>query len=148
MKSILLYIALFLLLTSCVTKIESIKDNPKDYLDQVVTVSGDVTKRVKIPFTNFSFIELKDSSDNILVFTLSNYSKGSNITLKTEVVAFDSESSEKSTKEVISHIENFLIDNNLFSKKDVKKQAKNIGNFICKSLNVLEATYFLIEVKK
>lgn len=146
MKKIVLSLITILTLSSCVTKIGDLKANPKEYAGQVVTVSGEVTKVVKIPFTDYSFIELRDSSDDILVFTLSDYRKKDIITTRTEVVSYDSSRGEESTLKVIKALEGFFIENNIFDKDSVKKPAKTIGKFISKSLNALEATYFLIEV--
>lgn len=147
MKSKAIYLLfIILLLSSCLTtKIEDIKADPLSYIDKDVKVKGRVEKLVNIPFTDYSFLELKDESDNIVVFTLNDHVKGEEVVIKARVVAYSSENHKKSTEAVITSISNFFVENNIFTAEDVEKPASTIGKFISSILKKMEAAYFLIE---
>ncbi len=147
MKKLLL-ILLSVTLFSCVTTIGNLKKDPAKYVGQLVTVKGEVTKLIKIPFTDYSFFEIKDKTDNIIVFTLAEHNKGDYITIKSKVVGFDSSDEKKSTMLIIENIEEFLIKNIKLDEAKLKKTAKNIGETLSKVLNGMDATYFLLEQSK
>lgn len=144
MKKIIVILLSFTLF-SCVTTIESLKQNPGKYAGQVVSVKGEITKLVKIPFTDYSFFEIKDKTDNIIVFTTAKHKKGDLVTIKSKVVGFDSSDQKKSTIVIIENIEELLINNIKLDEKKLKKTAKNIGETLTKALASLDATYLLLE---
>ncbi|QEN03258.1 hypothetical protein EW093_00570 [Thiospirochaeta perfilievii] len=139
--TIILMVSLF----SCTTNIESLKSNPSKYVGEVVTVRGEVSKLVKIPFTDYTFFEIVDKSDNILVFTLKPHTKGDLVTIKTKVIGFDAQNSQESTQVLITNIENFLLNNIKLDEEKLKKNAKSIGETLSKALSAIDATYFLLE---
>ncbi|MGL1891724.1 MAG: hypothetical protein OCD02_08855 [Spirochaetaceae bacterium] len=145
MKKIILILLSFSLL-SCVTTIENLKDEPVKYAGTVVSIRGEVTNKINIPFTDYSLLELTDSTGKIIIFSVNDYNKSDKVRLKTKVIAFDSENLEQSTQNIISSIENFLIEKLSSDKKSVSKASKNIGKTVSAILNKIEATYFLIEV--
>lgn len=144
MKKLAIILLAFTLF-SCVTKIESLKSNPTKYVGEVVSLKGTVSKYIKIPLTDYAFFELKDTTGNIIVFSMSKYNKNQNVTLKAKVVGYDSTNQEKSSKVVIEAVEDFLIDNTKMESKKIKDSSKKIGGVLSKALNGMNATYFLIE---
>ncbi|MBN2617043.1 MAG: hypothetical protein JXR64_01885 [Spirochaetales bacterium] len=148
MKKIIMFVLSLILLMSCATKISDLKSNPEKYVGEIVKVRGNVNKLVKIPFTDYSFLEIGDDTDNILVFTLKEHEKNEVITMSVKVVGFDSSNPEKSTKSVIDSIEKFILDNIKIDESKVKKTAEVVGSTISKALNASNATYFLIEQEK
>lgn len=144
MKKILL-ILISITMFSCVTTIGNLKKDPGKYVGQIVTVKGEVTKLIRIPFTDYLFFEIKDQTDNIIVFTLAEHNKGDYITIKSKVVGFDSSDEKKSTKVIIENIEKFLINNIKLDEVKLKKTAKTIGGTLSKVLSGMDATYLLLE---
>ncbi|OQY38559.1 MAG: hypothetical protein B6229_05680 [Spirochaetaceae bacterium 4572_7] len=145
MKKIVIVVLLITLTMSCVTKISNLKSNPGKYAGNSVKISGVVTKLVKVPFTEYTFLELTDKSDNILIFSLNEHKKGQNTTISAKVIGYSSEDQQQSTLLVIGSIEQFLLDSGIFNEENVTKPAKKIGETISKALAAMDATYFLIE---
>lgn len=143
-KKYIIYI-IILLLCSCTTRIKDIKDNPVYYSGRTVKVSGQITKIINIPLSHFSFIELKDKSSNIIVLTTRDYYLDQEVTLKTEVIAFDSSSSQNYSINIISAIEDFLNETGYGKGKNLDKVADNISETLVNILDVFEVAYLLIE---
>lgn len=145
MKKIISILIFFTLITSCVTKISDLKSNPLEYNNKVVLVEGKITKLVKIPFTDYKVYELKDSSDNIVVFSVEERQKDDELKIKAKVIVYDSAIHKKSTKNIVASIKDYLKEKGYKSKK-IDKTAETITSTITKLLSKMEATYFLIEV--
>lgn len=145
MKKVLI-ISLLLAVMSCATKIESIKNSPEKYVGEVVPVKGRVSKVVSIPFTDYSFFELTDNSDNIIIFTLKDKKKGEVVKIRAEVIGYDSTNQVKSTEFIVERVREFFNTTLKSSDDNFDKSAEKVGNFISKTLNSMKATYFLIEL--
>lgn len=137
-------IVLFFLITSCATKIADLKSNPTKYANTTVSVNGEITKLIKIPFTDYRFYEIEDKTDNIIVFSINDRKKGDIVTIKAEVIVYDSTNHKKSTKNIMESLSNFLSDNNLKSENS-EKVISSITKVAVDLLAKFEATYFLIE---
>lgn len=144
MKKVLLVLTV-LFAFSCTTTIGALKQSPEKYVGEVVAVKGEVTKVVSIPFSDYSFFELADKTDNIVVFTLNERNKGEMLTIKAEVIGYDSSDQEKSTKLIVDKVETFFLNNIKADEDKVKKNAETVGKFISSILKKMKATYFLIE---
>lgn len=148
MKRLLIVAIVSVMFFSCATKISNIKNSPEKFAGQTVNVKGEVTKLIKIPFTDYSFFEISDKSDNLTVFSLNDHIKGDVITFRAKVVGFDSTDQNESTIKVIAAVEDFILKNIKIEKSKVNKTAEAIGNALSKALNASSATYFLIEQSK
>lgn len=145
MKSKFLIVLAFLIVaSSCVTKIADLKSNPLKYANTTVSVNGEITKLIKIPFTDYRFYEIKDNTDNIIVFSLNDRNKGDIITIKAEVIVYDSSNHKQSTEKIMESISNFLVDNGIESKSS-DKIISTLTNGAIELLSNIEKTYFLIE---
>lgn len=145
MKSkLLLFPILLFLASSCVTKIGDLKSNPVKYANKTVSVNGEITKLFKIPFTDYRFYEIKDRTDNIIVFSLNDRRKGDILTIKAKVVVYDSSNKKQSTENVMESISKFLSNNGMESDNS-SKIIKAVTNVAIDILTKMEKTYFLIE---
>lgn len=145
MNKYLSFPIIILLLISCTTKIEDLKNNPVYYAGKEVNVSGKITKIVNIPLTNYSFFELKDISDNIIVLTTRDYNLKEEVNINANVVALDTSNNENNSLNVIRSIEKMLIREYNVDEKGVKLTAEAISYYLTGILDALEATYFLLE---
>lgn len=145
MYKYLLLITLFISLLSCTTKIEYINKNPVYYSGKVVKLTGTVTKIIPIPLTEYSFIELKDSTDDIVVLTIHEYKKNDNVKLRAGVVALDTSKGENYSLNIIKSIEKILVNKYNVDKKGVRLTAETISYYLINIMDAFEATYFLIE---
>lgn len=148
MKKLIIILFAAGLFVSCATKIGDLKTNPEKYIGQTVIVRGEVTKLVKIPFTEYSFFEISDKSDNIIVFTLTDHTKGDLITFKAKVVGYDSTNAEASTLTVIDAVEEFILNSIKIDESKVKKTSEVIGRTLTKALELSSGTYLLLEQQK
>ncbi len=144
MKKFFLFF-LCITLFSCTTTIINLKDNPQSYIGKSVKINGEITKIIKIPFTDYSLFEFKDKTGNILVFSLKDHVKGENLTITTKVIVYDSSEQEKSTKIIIDNIENFILETLKIDESKVKKISDLIAKAAVKILDSMNASYFLIE---
>lgn len=144
MKKILLLL-LSIILFSCSTKIADLRTNPEKYAGEIVTVMGEVTKLIKIPFTDYSFFEISDKSDNIIVFTLVEHKIKDVVKFKAKVLGYDSTNQEASTLSIIESVEGFILNNIKIDESKVKKSAELIGKTLIKALNTSSGTYLLME---
>lgn len=144
MKKIIVILAIFTIITSCVTKISDLKSNPIEYNNKIVLVEGKITKLIKIPFTDYKVFELQDSSDNIVVFSIEDRKKSDEVKIKAKVIVYDSANHKKSTKDIVNSIKDYLKEKGYQSKK-IDNTATSITNTITALLSKMEATYFLIE---
>lgn len=148
MKKIAITLLIMLTLFSCVTKIDDLRNNPKKYAGQTVSIRGTITSVINIPLTDFSFFKIKDKTSDIIVFTVKEHLKGDKITIQAKVIAYDSTKSEESTLNVINSIKEFLKQNTQLDEDKIKSSSTSVGNFLSIILKKMEATYMLIEQDK
>lgn len=145
MKNYLILTLFLLSFLSCTTTIKNINDDPVYYSGKEVIVTGKVSKIVNVPLTNYSFIELTDLTDDIVVLTTKEYDRNDSVKLNAGVVALNTENSENYSLNIIKNIEKILVNKYNVDKKGVELTADTISYYLINIMDALEATYFLIE---
>jgi hypothetical protein len=148
MKRILLVLMIFSILAlagSCATKISTIKQNPVQYADKTVTISGTVTKVHLVPNSRLNLLAVYDKTDTILVLTNEEVRKNQDVTVSGEIVAIGGRITGQRATYLQRKIADFLVDNKITTQKKALPASKMVLAYLRTVLPKARNTLLLLE---
>jgi hypothetical protein len=139
--------ALAITATSCATKVRTIKENPDEYVDKKVTMSGEVAKVHLIPHSPLNLLGFRDDTDTILVLTDNEVRRGSAVTVSGEIISMGGRMTGQRATYVERKIADFLIHNGLATKKQAYPASKKVLIYLFRALPKARRTMVLLESK-
>lgn len=137
--------SVLLLIFSCGTTIQAVKDNPADYRGTVVNLRGQVGKVIGIPLTPFSVFLLSDETGKIPVITRNEHSESKTISGKFYVVALLAEEAAEDGSSNVEELRKYLRDKEILTGKAVDIASSALIKGIQALGSVATGTYFVIE---
>lgn len=136
--------ASILLLLSCVTTLKQVKEDPQNYVGEVIQIRGDITKVQKIPLTDFSLLIFKDTEDiRAVVFTTKERREGHGISIKGKVLAIEEATVNDTSTVAVNGLTDFLIEHN-FADRDKSKNISSTAIKIVRALSKGMGSFFFI----
>lgn len=143
--SIFAIIGVLVIITSCATTSERIKENTGRYNGRVVRLYGGIPVIVKIPLTGISVYQFKDKTGSVIVLSAAGHRKNDRFMLKGTVAAFPEESSKEITGDLIDISRKFIVENGILGKNKAGKAAAAAGKAIAGLLSALGHVFIITE---
>ncbi len=146
-RSIYIFItaAVIIILASCATTSERIKENTGRYNGRVVRLYGEIPVIVKIPLTSISVYQFRDKTGSVIVLSAAKHKKNDKFMLKGTVAAFPEDSSKEITGDLIDISKKFIVENGIMTKDKAGKAAAAAGKAIAGFLSALGHVFIITE---
>ncbi|RQW05947.1 MAG: hypothetical protein EH225_04170 [Calditrichaeota bacterium] len=145
-----IFLALLIIFSLPVTalSIDKLKSNPERYQGDIVRLSGEVTFKAGIPFTDLLVYILEDNSGSVLVFSAFPKEREEKIRIKAEVIAYVGDETERDREEAIDRISNYLVDKDILEPDGARKVSEISLKFINTMAEAASGVWFVIEQEK
>ena len=122
-------------------------ENPADYVDKKVTISGEVVKVHLIPHSPLNLLGVRDDTDTMLVLTDNEVDRGSAVTVSGEVISMGGRMTGQRATFIERKIAEFLLSNGLATKKQAYPASNKVLVYLYRALPKARRTMVLLESK-
>jgi len=141
---ILLILLITMAVAGCATSISTIKAEPAVYVGKNVTVAGEVSLEIPIPFMDFSLFQIDDGSGRMFLISGGTYHIGDSILTSARVIGITEKDSKKAAAEITRETANFMVENGIAEPVTAANLSKKLIRLIAALGEQLEGSYFLI----
>ncbi len=146
MKKIAVFLipAVLVLLNSCATSLQGIKEDPDRYAGKDVYIRAEVELEAPIPFLGYSLYKIGDQSDTMFLFTDKKYVIGQMVSGKVRVIGINEQNSKDTAERVARQTADFLVEHRIRSEADALTFSRKLIRLISTLGSIAEGSYFLI----
>ncbi|UCB44906.1 MAG: hypothetical protein JSV25_11905 [Spirochaetota bacterium] len=142
---LLMVFSILVLAGACATNISTIKQNPVQYANRTVTISGTVTKVHLVPNSRLNLLAVYDETDTIVVLTDEEVKKNQDVTVSGEIVAIGGRITGQRATYLQRKIADFLVANKITTQRRSLPTSKMVLAYLRNVLPKARNTLLLLE---
>ena len=111
MKRLLRFLLPVIVLAAGCTTTKDIHENPADYAGQRVVLSGEMSKRIPIPFTDLAVFVFTDDYGSAMVLSAKEHTLKEPVMVYGKVAVFPEKGATKEMSAFVKSVSDFLVEN-------------------------------------
>ena len=132
------------LLAGCATT-GDIHEDPQKYAGKTVILTGKMTKRIPIPFTDLAVFVFEDGRGSALVLSGKEHVLDETVVLKGKVAVFPQKGANREMEDLVSQVKDFLIENGWAKEKNAENAAGAVVKVFAAVIKGLGKAFIILE---